>query len=63
MRLLGAIKLAHRLRNKKLNVKHRGRYATWNACEDEGWQDYNRTRRLISRHKVIERVLVWLGLV
>jgi len=61
--MLEAIRTCRRLGKTQLKVVRWQMGFMWDPDEDNLWLEYKAARAYIHTHKIIERVLVWLGII
>ena len=63
MKLSSAMKEAFIGKYKSLNVINHGSFYSYNPLADEGYQVYCCARNILSKHKIIERILKWIKII
>ena len=58
---INATIIAHRLKDKPLGVIKCGPLYRYDQLNDKGWQQYKTAREIISKYKLLEKMLVWFN--
>ena len=58
--LSNAIYIAHGGKHETLDINDWGYCVTWNYLADDGYRDYEKARYLISKHRLLEKILTYI---